>query len=329
MLLAAVSPHPVPTRTLTARLGPVGTAITITDLFSQIHVRKHGAEKAAAKTLLDIKALMQSYALARLNTRLSLKVLKNAKSSWSYAPRPETGVKEAVLLVFGPRFASQCIFKNSFGEHDEIDGVGITPSKIGDHVRDEGGFCFEACLPKLDVNVSKPSKGTFVSIDSRPVSSSRGIPKKLLSLFRAHFNRAAQVGDSSGTARELFLRLNIICPPNSYDPNIEPAKDDVCFVDEGSLISQFESFLRGVYPLAQQADSRSEELSEPTQPQASDCQSNLVRDSLGKVVSPKQTVSWYRKAVPRTLLTYSSLWKEYTPLRHYRQCHLQPDVSLA
>ncbi len=38
-------------------------------------------------------------------------------------------------------------------------------------------------------------------------------------------------------------------PFNSYDPNIEPAKGDILFVDEGGLVSPTETYFRLLYPL--------------------------------------------------------------------------------
>ena len=44
-----------------------------------------------------------------------------------------------------------------------------------------------------------------------------------------------------------FLCLNIVCPSGSYDANVEPAKDDVLFVDQSQLLSLLEAFFTSVY----------------------------------------------------------------------------------
>jgi DNA mismatch repair ATPase MutL len=43
--------------------------------------------------------------------------------------------------------------------------------------------------------------------------------------------------------------MNICCPSNSYDPNVEPAKDDVLFDDSETLLSVVRQFLNGWYPI--------------------------------------------------------------------------------
>ncbi|KAK8095938.1 hypothetical protein PG999_013960 [Apiospora kogelbergensis] len=53
---------------------------------------------------------------------------------------------------------------------------------------------------------------------------------------------------NQGTSIEdVFICLNITCPPGSYDANIEPSKDEVLFSDEDSLVSQFAMFCAEVY----------------------------------------------------------------------------------
>ena len=44
-----------------------------------------------------------------------------------------------------------------------------------------------------------------------------------------------------------FLCMNIVCPLGSYDANLEPAKDDVLFVDQIRLLSILETFFKSVY----------------------------------------------------------------------------------
>ncbi|KAH8889505.1 hypothetical protein GQ53DRAFT_748206 [Thozetella sp. PMI_491] len=243
--------HIVPATVSCLRVeGPMGTTVNVGGLFSKTPVRRRLFEKEAGKSLANIRTLVQSYALARRNIRLSFKVSKNAKMSWQYASKRETDLREAVLLVFGSSLVSQCII--SHFPRTENQGEGHDGTILGARRRFHGQhiFEFEACIPKIDANSSIISKGCFVSIDSRPVSSSRGTTKKLMGLFRAHFNRVARTSDCSEAARNPFISLNIICPPGSYDVNIEPSKDDVCFAREQDLVSQFESFLHQGYPPA-------------------------------------------------------------------------------
>lgn len=41
--------------------------------------------------------------------------------------------------------------------------------------------------------------------------------------------------------------MNLVCPPGSYDANVEPAKDDVLFTDSSHVLGLVESFFEGIY----------------------------------------------------------------------------------
>ncbi len=47
--------------------------------------------------------------------------------------------------------------------------------------------------------------------------------------------------------KDAFLYLHIISPADSYDMNMEPAKDDVLFADADFIIVKLERFLSCVY----------------------------------------------------------------------------------
>lgn len=104
----------------------------IQDFLTNVPVRKQTALKSASKTLISIRKLLQAYALARPEVRLSLKVLKakDGKANWSYAPsKSAASLLEAVSKVAGKEVAAQCT------QHDVDDREGgnaseTTPYKI-------------------------------------------------------------------------------------------------------------------------------------------------------------------------------------------------------
>ncbi|KAL8878975.1 MAG: hypothetical protein Q9192_008332, partial [Flavoplaca navasiana] len=54
----------------------------------------------------------------------------------------------------------------------------------------------------------------------------------------------------SSTERKLtdpFLCMNLVCPPGSYDANVEPAKDDVLFSNSPHVLEVVEAFLKSQY----------------------------------------------------------------------------------
>ncbi|KAK0733348.1 hypothetical protein B0T26DRAFT_683819 [Lasiosphaeria miniovina] len=195
---------------------------------------------------MNIKRLLQSYALARYQIKLQLKVLQSSIPIWSYAPIPNSDARGSVLQLFGIDLASQCVSQVSIqtGQDAQLANTsrGHCPTS-----RDINDPIFEAVLPKPWADPLKISKGAFFSVDSRPLSSTRGTAKKLLSIFRSYLGRSIRFPDNNTTLRDPFIRLNIVCAPGSYDVNVEPSKDDVLFNDEQRIIDRFEHFLTLIY----------------------------------------------------------------------------------
>ncbi|KAG8165353.1 hypothetical protein KVR01_005628 [Diaporthe batatas] len=218
---------------------PVGTTVTVTGLFKFIPVREQVAEKDAQKNLAKVKHLFQAYALARPLVRLSLKVVGgDIKQNWSYSPRPGAGVREAVVQVFGAGVVAECVFRTESYKAD---------SPTGKDAHEKTQIIIEAVLPKPDADLSKLSKGSFVSVDSRPVSTSHGTMKKSMSILKAHFKTSLAVDAEDRRLTDLFTCVNVKCSPGSYDPNVEPSKSQVLFVDESQLVGLFEGLCSNTY----------------------------------------------------------------------------------
>jgi DNA mismatch repair ATPase MutL len=207
---------------------PVGTTVKITKFFQTLPVRKSAALKEPTKTIAKIKRLLQSYAFARPSVRFSLRVLKGKanKDDFMYAPKKDGNVEDAVLKVIGKECALQC------------DWTAI----------ESDGFEIHAFLPKPDALGSKIAKlGVFLSVDRRPVSTGRGTPKKIATFFKERLRKA---NISCSSVKDPFLCMNVICPPGSYDPNIEPAKDDVLFEREDVVMGAVTKLFMAYYPEA-------------------------------------------------------------------------------
>lgn len=225
---------------------PVGTTVTVAGLFKTVPVREQVAEKEAHRNLAKAKHLLNAYALARPMIRLSFKVLGgDIKQTWSYCPRPDASVREAVVQVFGAGVMSECVMKTvttdtgSQTEHNACDGSRIT---------------IEAVLPKPDADLSKLSKGSFFSVDARPVSTSRGTMKKLLSDFKMRFKKSLGVDAEDRRLSDLFTCINVRCSPGTYDPNVEPSKSEVVFANESQLAELFEELCSKTYQSRQKVD---------------------------------------------------------------------------
>ncbi|TVY94419.1 PMS1 protein-like protein [Lachnellula willkommii] len=223
---------------------PIGTTVCVLKFLERIPVRKQTTLKAAPKTLVKIKELLQSYALSRPSVRFNLKIVKGTKGSWSFAPRPNDGIKEAVSQVIGRDAAAQCMEKSLVFPESQSGEADASESLTEKHQLSNDQFLVEVFLPRPDADPSKFGHGQFISIDSRPVSHEKGTMKRIVTIFK-HCLKAA-FGDES-EVKNPFIRLSITCPVASYDPNVEPAKDDVLFSNEYLVLEAIEGLFRTIY----------------------------------------------------------------------------------
>ncbi len=189
---------------------PVGTSVAISDVFSHMPVRQKCSVKDSHKTIADVKQLLSAYALARPNLKMAFKVLNSTQPSWSYSPRKDATVREAVLQLFGVDTASQCQEENITAR---IPGPVSQPlvEEDNDEITEDRYLEIKAMLPRRDVATqSAKARGAFFSVDSRPVSGARGTMKKLLSIFRTHFARSA-TSSNRPPPRDPFIYLDIRC----------------------------------------------------------------------------------------------------------------------
>ncbi|KFX87340.1 hypothetical protein V490_08315 [Pseudogymnoascus sp. VKM F-3557] len=221
---------------------PIGTTVCVSNFLSAFPVRRQTSIGDASKTISKIKSILQSYALARLQVRFTLKVAKTGKGNWSYIPHPKSHIKEAVMQVAGKEVAKQCFEISSPSEDD---------ASIFDAIDENGPAAsplirMRAFLPKPDSNFSKLKGSQYASVDSRPVSCARGTLKKVMASYKQHI-RAFVTKTGNEVPKDPFIYLNIACPIGSYDPNIEPAKDDVLFEDEEAIISVADKLFKSIY----------------------------------------------------------------------------------
>lgn len=222
---------------------PVGTTVCVSNFLSSFPVRKQTSLKDAPKAISRIKTILQSYALARLNVRLNLKILKTGKGNWSFVPRPKDGIREMVMQIAGKEVASQCAEKTISSDGDTV--MGFT-SYLPAGPR--SSLVIRVFLPRADADLSKVKGGQFASIDSRPVSCSRGFLKNIITSYKQHVRELAGT-TGHDIPRDLFLYLSITCSHDSYDANVEPAKDDVLFEDEKALLLLADELFKSIYTL--------------------------------------------------------------------------------
>jgi DNA mismatch repair ATPase MutL len=125
---------------------PRGTTVRIIDFLKTLPVRRQAAFKSVSKSLIKIKKLLQSYALARPSVRFSLKLLKakNDNGNWIYAPHNGDYIPEAARNILGKDVAEQCQWKlwQPLRADDEAMPVTGTASSAKE------SYIIEALLPK-------------------------------------------------------------------------------------------------------------------------------------------------------------------------------------
>jgi DNA mismatch repair protein, C-terminal domain len=208
----------------------------VTNLFEGLPVRKQSVLKESAKTFHKIHKLLQAYALAKTSIRFSFKVIK-AKSlnqNFTYAPKVGTSsVQDAALKILNRDCVSQCLWVTQ--------------------VIDE--YEFRALLPRSQCDVSKISNGQYIAVDERPVSHTRGALKQFCIIFKETLKKHdVKFND----VKYPFICLNVICPPGTYDINIEPAKDDILFTEQSTVLTAIEKFFVSIYPEVREPTTQSD-----------------------------------------------------------------------
>ena len=223
---------------------PAGTTIRVQNLFGNIPIRKKVAMDNIQKSIADVKLLLQAYALARPHIRLSFGVIGDNRASWSYSPAGAPTAREAASQLLGKGLISQCI-DSSFTE------PGSSPDdKLVEELmqREVSRVTVDAFLPKSDADLSAVSKkGAFLSVDGRPLAPGRGTMKKVVSAFKSRFDALHRRQGIQPSASNVFIRLDIRCPPGSYDINVSPAKDEVLFTDEARVLKIVDDLLQATY----------------------------------------------------------------------------------
>lgn len=240
----------------------MGTTVRLNGFLKSLPVRRQTAVKSSAKSSAKIKKLLQSYALARPSVRFSLKLLKakNENGNWVYAPTAGDYKVEAARKIFGNHVVEQCEWK--LWQPLQADGETLTAPDDASSV--EGSYQIEALLPKSKygryhyalcyathcLRFSDPcvvsNIGQFISVDSRPVSCSRGTFKQIVGLYKSYLGSGALI-EKIDKPKDCILCMNIICPRSSYDVNVEPAKDDVLFTNVDFVLGMLEGFFKDMY----------------------------------------------------------------------------------
>ncbi|RMD42622.1 hypothetical protein DV735_g2491, partial [Chaetothyriales sp. CBS 134920] len=87
----------------------------------------------------------------------------------------------------------------------------------------------------------------YFSVDGRPLSAEKGTMREFSRLYKKYLRNFCEQAQLKSAPSRPFLYVKITCPPGSYDVNVEPAKDEVLFLEPDTLIREFEQLLTYVY----------------------------------------------------------------------------------
>lgn len=232
--------------------GPVGTTVRIQNLFASIPVRKKTTTDNIQKSIVNVKHFLQAFALARPAIRLSFGITGENKAPWIYSPIKDPTVREAAFQVLGGDLAAQCTSRTM------VETAASSPdNRLVEELTEQAisKITVDAFLPKQDADLSTIGKhGPFISVDGRPMTPGRGTMKKIVAAFKARlesFNRGRGI---QYTTSNVFIRLDIRCPPGSYDINVSPSKDEVLFTDESRVLKVIDSLLGTAYPATERTE---------------------------------------------------------------------------
>lgn len=199
------------------------------------------------KTIARLRTLVQKYYISHPGCRFSLRILPSPLKSGTKARAedvvyaPSKSVQEAVQKAVGKGVAAACEWI------DTSSAAYAEALAEGNVEADEDPIVLEAFLPKPATDPAvickKPNCTHFISVDSRSVSCARGTLKQIHTLYKSYLKSASLASGLS----DPFVYLNICCPPGIYDPNIEPAKDDVLFNDGDAVVRVIEKMLMRFY----------------------------------------------------------------------------------
>lgn len=136
----------------------MGTTVRVERFLEALPVRRQAAEKSSIKVLAKVKRMLQAYALAMPDLRLSLKILssKNDKGNWKYpkiANIGDTKIKRSALDaatdMMGKKVTDECQWTSpiwsSAGEE-----INLVSEAQGGNTNEDETYTFEAVLIKPD-----------------------------------------------------------------------------------------------------------------------------------------------------------------------------------
>ncbi|CAB4407828.1 unnamed protein product [Rhizophagus irregularis] len=234
-----------------------GTTVIAVKLFSNIPVRRQVAQKSTS-TGKNVQNILITYALAHPHIRFSLKQTyeNNSKIKFKEGDWIQPAMKntmDAIIKLFGSELANDvqfCVWSSDAELIESSENVNVGDDN-SNNLNNTQQFIItlEAVLPNPDADpyiIFKNGK-TFIYVNNRPVTTSRGETKSLVSMVKSVYNEIARQNGWKGNPKTPFMLINIKLPTWAYDINVEPSKNVALFHYGERLVETVSNLLEMIY----------------------------------------------------------------------------------
>ncbi|CCG81604.1 putative DNA mismatch repair protein [Taphrina deformans PYCC 5710] len=201
---------------------PRGTTVAVVKPWYQLPVRREAFKKQIRGLSPKLKFLVDSYSFIWPTVRfqLILKADKKGDASTIHTRLPQTSLINSVKAVYGPTLMQKYqTFKHEYR-----------------------GYTMTGLLPQPEASNSPLAAKARLYVDNRLMTCVCDTPKLISTLMKQSILHFCPLMD-----KDPFWILNIACPLSSYDPNVEPAKDNVFFEQEETVLHAIQSLLNIAY----------------------------------------------------------------------------------
>jgi DNA mismatch repair ATPase MutL len=179
-----------------------GTTVTAVKLFSNIPVRRQVAQKNTS-TGKNVQNLLITYALAHPHIRFSLKQTyeNNSKIKFKEGDWVQPAMKntmDAIIKLFGSELANEVqtgVWSSDAELVETSEDINVDNNNNNNNLNTQQFvITLEAVLPKPDADpfvIFKNGK-TYIYVNNRPVTASRGEIKSLVSMVKSVYNEIAR-----------------------------------------------------------------------------------------------------------------------------------------
>ncbi|KAK6106948.1 DNA mismatch repair protein MutL family protein [Brugia pahangi] len=212
---------------------PVGTTISINNLFETLPVRRKEFERNVKKAFTKLLNVVQSFALSRTDVRFVVNSLMDGKQYQALVtPGGNAPIKDIIVSLFGARFEKGTILDIIQQEPDEsiCSLYGISDQSKFDDIKITGYI--SSCVHGQGRSTADRQ---FIYFNKRPIDYSK--------LCRI----ANEVYQQYNRGQYCMLILFVDVPPESIDVNVAPDKRSVFFEREKELFALLRASLLATF----------------------------------------------------------------------------------